>query len=227
MSGWDLVIFDCDGVLVDSEPLSLRSLIEALADQGVALTEADAAARFLGRSFKTVLGAIRSEFGVMLNEAAIAALRARQQALFRAHLQPVPHVADLVAATAPRNCVASSSDPQRIALSLGLTGLAPHFGERVFSAVEVAQGKPAPDLFLRAASVMQADPARCVVIEDSPVGVQAARRAGMAALGFTGGGHATGAGYAETLERAGASAIIDDMRRGGEALAALAERRLR
>ena len=206
-----LIIFDCDGVLVDSEPLALRVLIEGIAERGITLEEDSASERFLGRSLASVIKMVQRDFGVALEADALERMRDRLYALFREELRPIAGLAETLERLAVPFCVASSSQMERIRLSLELTGLARYFGNRIFSATMVAEGKPAPDLFLLAASRMHVLPEQCIVIEDSPAGIEAARRAGMRALAFTGGSHARLAGHRERLEALAPDAIFDDM----------------
>jgi HAD superfamily hydrolase (TIGR01509 family) len=220
MTAPSLVIFDCDGVLVDSEPLALRVLTETLAGAGLAMTEGEAQARFLGRSLAAVVAEVREAHGVDLGDAALAAMRARLHALFRAELKPIPGVGAAIDALPCPTCVASSSQPERIRLSLEVTGLLPRLEGRLFSATMVSRGKPAPDLFLFAAAQLGAAPAACAVVEDSPAGVVAARAAGMTALGFTGGGHARAPEHAAALVDAGAAVVFQDMARLRDLIAA-------
>lgn len=204
-----LVIFDCDGVLVDSEVLALETLREMMAALGRPMTMAEAdraftggsladtiatAERLLGRPVPTDVG---EEFGRLLFDR------------FRRELKPVPGVRDAILALPYPRCVASSSSPDRLRLSLAVTGLAPLF-EHVFSAVQVARGKPAPDLYLLAARTLGELPARCIVIEDTVRGVAAGRAAGARVVGFTGAAHATPA-LAADLARAGAEVVINAM----------------
>jgi HAD superfamily hydrolase (TIGR01509 family) len=206
-----LVIFDCDGVLVDSEPLSIRVLLEVLAREGVTLDIEAGYARFLGRSLATIRQDLETAFGIVLDDAALEAHRRTLYATFRNELQPIPGIAlALPRLTAPF-CVASSSLPERIELSLRVTGLWPHFEGRAFSATMVARGKPAPDLFLHAAATMGQPAEAAVVVEDSPVGVQAAQAAGMRVVGFLGGSHAQGPAHRAALEALAPDALIDDM----------------
>ena len=215
-----LVIFDCDGVLVDSEPISLSVTREWLAGAGCDLDEAAGYAHLLGRSLPSVIGWVRQEYGLALSDAHLADLRARLHARFRSDLRAIPRVAETVAALDCAVCVASSSQPERIRLSLSLTGLLPLFDPHIFSASMVAHGKPAPDLFLHAAARMGVPPAACVVVEDSPAGLDAARQAGMPAVAFTGGSHAGPAHLDRTVAQFSPIAIIDDMARLPQALAA-------
>ncbi len=207
-----LVIFDCDGVLVDSEPIAMRILLDALAGAGLSLDPEVAHDRFLGRSLASTVGILAEDFGVRLDDAALGAMRARLYAAFRAELRPIPGVAAALDAIAPPICVASSSQPERIELSLRATGLWERFAGRAFSATMVTRGKPAPDLFLHAARVMGFAPEACLVVEDSPAGVQAALAGGMRVVGFVGGGHAQGQAHRAALAALGPDRVIDDMR---------------
>jgi HAD superfamily hydrolase (TIGR01509 family) len=200
-----LVIFDCDGVLVDSEPVSVRVLVDALRRKGLPIDEDEAYRRFLGRSLATVTTAMREEFGVEADAAFLDDMRHDLYQRFRSELQPVKGVAEALDQLPLRRCVASSSQPERIRLSLSLTGLIDKFEPHIFSASMVKNGKPAPDLFLHAASQMGVAPEHCVVIEDSPAGIEAAHRAGMAVFAFVGGSHASTPGY-----RAQVSALAPD-----------------
>jgi HAD superfamily hydrolase (TIGR01509 family) len=206
-----LVIFDCDGVLVDSEPIALRILLETLDASGLALDAGTASDRFLGRSLASTRAILAEDFGLALSDAALTAMRRRLHDAFRVELAPVPGVADTLAALTQPFCVASSSLPERIELSLRLTGLWPRFEGRMFSATEVARGKPAPDLFLYAARSMGYAPSDCLVVEDSPAGIEAAKSAGMRVVAFTGGSHATSEAHRAAIAALGPDAVIDDM----------------
>jgi len=205
-----LLIFDCDGVLVDSEHLACAALAEVMTTLGHSMTSDEAMRAFAGRSLKDVLARaerlLSRPIPKDLGEQAAVQLMAR----FRRELQAVPGVKEAIAALPYRRCVASSSDPGRLTLSLDVTGLSALFGNNVFSAVEVANGKPAPDLFLLAARRLGEDPSSCIVIEDSVLGVEAAGAAGMAAIGFAGASHAN-QGLAERLAAAGAEPVIHSM----------------
>jgi HAD superfamily hydrolase (TIGR01509 family) len=182
----DLVIFDCDGVLVDSEHLAVRVEARLLAELGWPLTEADVLERFVGRSDAHMLAAIEEALGRPVPEWTDRYTTALHEA-FHAELRPVPGIEQALAALRLPTCVASSGTHDKMRLTLGLTGLLPHFEGRIHSATEVANGKPAPDLFLHAARCHGADPGRCVVVEDSRAGVEAARAAGMRVLAYAGG----------------------------------------
>ncbi len=206
----DLVIFDCDGVLVDSELLASRLLAEALAAEGYPVTAADCRARFTGISIRSVIEIIEAERGIPLPVDFEDRVRANDLQVFARELKAVPGIAQALAQIPTAKCVASSGAPEKIRHSLTVTGLIGFFEPHLFSAHMVKRGKPAPDLFLFAAAAMGADAARCVVVEDSTAGVAAARAAGMPVLGFAGGGHA-GDGYGAMLAAAGAARVFDDM----------------
>ena len=202
---WDLVIFDCDGVLVDSERIGVRIDVRVLGELGWTLTEADVIERFVGRSEAYMVSEIEARLGRPLPEGWDNQFDALYREAFEAELAPVDGVvAALDAITAP-TCVASSSTHERLRYTLGLTGLLERFDGRIFSAEEVRNGKPAPDLFLHAAASLGADPARCAVVEDSRYGVEAARAAGMRAFGYAG-----GLTPADRL-RGEATTVFDDM----------------
>ena len=203
-----LVIFDCDGVLVDSEGIANRVLAEAVTLLGHAMDEAGSRREFVGLSMTSVMARIEAMTGRALAPDWLPALQAKTYARFRESIAAVPHVGPAVAAVRAAGiatCVASSGTPDKMALTLGLTGLAPLFAGRLFSAVEVTRGKPAPDLFLHAAARMGHDPDACVVVEDSVPGVTGAVAAGMRALGFS---RETDA----ALLRAAGAEVFDDMR---------------
>ena len=178
------VIFDCDGVLVDSEAISNRVLAGLLTEIGIPMTPEQSIETFMGRSWKTV-SAYAAERGGMPDGFRRRYLDA-MFAAFAEDLRPVPGiVAALDAITLP-NCVASSASVEKMRFTLGHTGLWDRFEGRIFSATEVEHGKPAPDLFLHAAATMGWEPADCAVVEDSPAGVEAALRAGMTVFGYAG-----------------------------------------
>jgi HAD superfamily hydrolase (TIGR01509 family) len=181
-----LVIFDCDGVLVDSEHLAVRHEAAMITSLGWSLTEDDVIERFVGRSDAYMRAEIEQAIGRPIPDW-IDRYEVALQRAFRDELQPVEGiVAALDALTIPA-CVASSGTHDKMRLTLGVTGLLSRFEGRIFSASEVEHGKPAPDLFLHAAAVMGVLPDRCVVVEDSRSGVEAARAAGMGCIGYGGG----------------------------------------
>jgi FGGY-family pentulose kinase/HAD superfamily hydrolase (TIGR01509 family) len=200
-----LVIFDCDGVLVDSEPLAMRVLLAAIEAQGIVVPASDAFRDYLGRSLAAISETLRDSHGMPLGEAALKSMRNDLFALYRKELRPSPWIIETLDQLDVPFCVASSSGLERIRLSLEVTGLLPRFGDRIFSASMVERGKPAPDLFLHAAEQMGVAPAQCLVIEDSPAGIRAAQAAGMRVFAYFGGGHVEAAG----LEAEAASLLPD------------------
>jgi len=206
---FDLVIFDCDGVLVDSERLAVRVESEFLTELGWPLREADIVERFMGRTDQYMNEAIEAELGDRLPGDWKDQFHRRYREAYAAELVPVDGVLDAldqIEAITP-TCVASSGSHDKLRFTLGHTGLYRRFEGRIFSGYEVANGKPAPDLFLHAASRMGAEPARCAVVEDSRFGVMAARAAGMHAFGYGG-----GLTPPDRLEGHGA-VVFDDMRK--------------
>ncbi len=189
----ELVLFDFDGVVVDSEIISLRMLVAELAEKGVAVDIPYVARHFLGRSYPTVIAQVREEFGITLPEGFEADYRARLLAAFEAEgLKVMPHLREVLETLAVPYCLATSSSPGRVASSLALTGLTEAFAGRITTASEVKRGKPAPDLPLRAAEKAGVAPERCLLIEDSLAGIGAGLAAGMAVWQFTGGSHLAG-----------------------------------
>ena len=186
-----LLIFDMDGVLVDSEDLATAVLGAHLRRHGVSVTDAEATARFRGRRLEDCFALVTAQYGVTLPPDFRDTLQAETYAVLRAQLQPVAHVAwALETLQALPCCLASSSEPEKIQLSLEVTGLDRFFPpERRFSGSQVARGKPAPDLFRFAAAQCGVPAHDCLVIEDSPPGVQAGIRAGMFVLGYAARGH--------------------------------------
>jgi HAD superfamily hydrolase (TIGR01509 family) len=184
-----LVIFDMDGVLVDSERIANRILHEDLRAAGVDLTLEESTRSFVGRKAGWTVANVRERWGIVLPADFEKRLRERTLAAYDGELRAVDGIeAALDALTLPY-CLASSSDPTRIDKSLSLCGLAERFKGRTFSATQVKNGKPAPDLFLLAAATMGFEPAHCVVVEDTLVGLAAAKAAGMPAFAYAGAGH--------------------------------------
>jgi len=217
-ANFDLVIFDCDGVLVDSEVISCRAHAETLTRHGYPITADQVLDRFLGMSDREARLTIESELGRALP--ADFETQMKQAALrYYAHdLRNIPHIGETIAAIDLPKCVASSGTPEKIRHVLEAAGLYHLLAPNIFSATQVRNGKPAPDLFLFAASQMATAPGRCLVIEDSVPGISGARAAGMTVLGFHGGSHCR-PGYEDILRAAGAAAIFDDMRQLPDLLA--------
>ena len=188
----ELVIFDCDGVLIDSEIISARMLIAELAGFGVAIDLDYVARHFLGRSYPTVMKQIRSEFGLDLPESFEEQYRNRLLDAFETGLRIMPGVTGVLARLAVPYCIATSSSPRRARRSLEIVRLPRLEATPLFTASMVERGKPAPDLFLHAAEIMGVNPNHCLVIEDSLNGIRAALAAGMEVFRFTGGSHLRG-----------------------------------
>ena len=186
-STYKLVIFDCDGVLVDSEPLALRIDVLMCAELGWPLSEDEIAERFVGRTHEYMMGELAAHIGHPVPPETEARFARDYRALLAAELRPVDGIVAALDGIDLRTCVASSGGHDKMRFTLGLTGLYERFEGRIFSASEVAHGKPAPDLFLHAARSLGVEPADCAVVEDSQFGVEAARAAGMTAFGYTAG----------------------------------------
>ena len=204
-----LTIFDCDGVLIDSEIIALSELSDMMGEFGVPMSVAECQDAFMGMHNADIVRAIEGRVGRSLPDEG-PRMRARMMARFKDELQPVPGIADALGRLDGPRCVASSSDRARIELTLELTGLTRFFDGHIFSGTELAHGKPAPDLFLYAAASMGFAPADCIVVEDSVMGVRAGVAAGMAVIGFSGGAHANDKVEGRLLE-AGAGCVISRM----------------
>lgn len=210
MSATDLVIFDCDGVLIDSELIGARVEVAELGRIGIPLTESEILTRYVGMSAQAMFHALEVEHRRALPEGFAATVQTAIEAAFERDLQVIPGIHETLDRLTVTTCVASSSTLARLRHSLGLTGLYARFAPHVFSAEQVARGKPAPDLFLHAATEMGCAPTRCLVIEDSVSGVRGAVAAGMRVWGFIGGGHC-GDGHEARLRDAGAERVFDSM----------------
>jgi HAD superfamily hydrolase (TIGR01509 family) len=195
-----LVIFDCDGVLVDSEPIANRVLAEQLGAAGLRISVRDVMRQFIGRTRDGCLSLAAELLGRELPAGFGEAWDAALFEAFGRELRAVEGVVEVLRDLQVPCCVASNSSPERMDVSLRAAGLLPFFEGRMFSAAAVAAPKPAPDLFLHAAKSMNTEPGACVVIEDTPGGVKAAVAAGMKALGYAGGGYSS----AEKLASEGA-----------------------
>ena len=187
--GFDLIIFDCDGVLVDSEVISTHTLLDTLAANGLVVDIGYVRKTYLGRSISVVKADYFRLTGRALAESFEADFLARLFAAYKTRLVAMEGVKELIASLTVPFCMATSSSIERATVSLEVTGLLPLFDGRIFCASMVPRGKPAPDLFLHAAEALGAEPARCLVIEDSEVGVLAAKNAGMSVWRFVGGSH--------------------------------------
>ncbi len=205
----DLLIFDCDGVLVDSEGVANRVWVELLAEHGLTFTSEGFLRRSVGSTLVALYEGLGSDFGWRRPDGFDAEIDARLAAAF-VDVRAVSGVPELLRSLSVPCCVASNSRFDRLNLKLEAAGLAHFFEGRVFHAGQVARGKPAPDLFLYAARTLGAAPERCLVIEDSVLGVRAAVAAGMTAWGFTGASHAL-PGLGEELRAAGAGNVFSSV----------------
>ena len=207
----EVVIFDCDGVLVDSELIALGVTRRMLGAAGLSLSEEETRERFLGLRQDGVLRGVERELGRALPKDFSSVLSREILATFERELKGVEGVRQAVNGLNARVCVASSSAPQRLRFALRVTDYESLFAPNIFSSAEVERGKPYPDLFLFAARAMRAAPEDCLVIEDSVAGVTAARAAGMTAFGFVGASHFSAPAQGAELTAAGAALIFDDM----------------
>jgi HAD superfamily hydrolase (TIGR01509 family) len=206
----ELVIFDCDGVLVDSELIFARVLAECLGGLDFPATLDEAIALGFGRNRLTLAAALETRYGRALPEAFFDTFAAGSAAAFERELLPMPGIEELLAALPLPRCVASNGRLYRVRQRLGMTRLLPFFDPHVFSASQVAHGKPAPDLFLFAAERLGAKPTGCTVVEDSIAGVEAAIAAQMPVVGYCGGSHCP-RDHADRLRAAGCSRVFTRM----------------
>lgn len=209
---FDAILFDCDGVLVDSEPLVNKLIWQMLNELGIEISQEDSIKRFLGKAIREELDAIAEMRGAPLPANWLSTFHARRNALLEAEVEAVPHIAhaiDVLSKLGLPMAVASGADRVKVELQLNRTGLIEHFQPthvRIFSATEVARSKPAPDVYLLAARTMGVDPARCAVVEDSPTGATAGVAAGMTVFGYT------ARTDADALRAVGVRVTFDDMR---------------
>ena len=192
MSAIKCIIFDCDGVLIDSEFISARVMIEELAREGIEIDFAHFQKNFLGRGFVKVAADIRAKSAQVISADFESRYRGKLMDAFTKDLQPMPGIYEVLDRLPLPCCVATSSSPARVDHSLKLTGLERYFGKNVFTVSQVKNGKPAPDLFLFAAAQMGMSPSDCLIIEDSETGLAAAMRARIPVWHFTGGSHLKG-----------------------------------
>lgn len=206
-----LLIFDCDGVLVDSEIIVCTAMSEELTRLGYPLTPADTVRRFAGRPEREIMGEIAEDWGRPVPPAYFAAMKGRVSRAFQSELKAIDGAADVIGRIHLPKVVASSSAPQKLEQGLRFAGLYPLFAPHIISAHSVHAGKPSPDVFIFAAGWMRTPVQACLVIEDSEPGVRAARAAGMRVFGFTGGSHC-GPDHGDRLLRAGAERVVTHMR---------------
>lgn len=207
-----LVIFDCDGVLVDSELLASRADVAALRDCGISAQLDEVLHGFTGKSIPAILAWIRMKYALVDPQRFLEAKKRHTEELFRQELQPVPGVVRAMEYLQSRGlpfCVASNSQRSRLELTLQVSGLLAFVGSRFYSADSVRCGKPAPDIYLYAAGKNQVRPQDCLVVEDSPTGVTAAKAAGMYCAAFTGTNH-LGDSWLRQLKAAGADVFFHD-----------------
>lgn len=206
----DALIFDCDGVLIDSEIVVCRIAAEELTKLGYTIGTGQVIARFAGRPDHEMRAEIEGEWGRPIPATYREEVNARTYEAYGTELKIMPGMEEALAQITVPLCVASSSFPEKLELGLRTVGLYDRFAPNIVSATLVAHGKPKPDVFLFAAGWMKTSPLRCLVIEDSVPGVVAARSAGIPVLGFTGGSHCD-PGHARRLTDAGASAVFSEM----------------
>jgi HAD superfamily hydrolase (TIGR01509 family) len=211
LDDFDLVIFDCDGVVVDSEVLSCSCLVDAFREHGIAMALDEVVERFVGRSTAAVEDYWRSQPNREPPASFLPDYRRRVMAAFAGQLQAMPLAGEVLAKLPRPYCLASSSELERIRLTLSVTQLEGYFTDRIFSAAMVANGKPAPDLFLLAARQMNHRPERALVVEDSISGVRAGKAAAMTVWGFVGGSHCQGRDTAAKLMADGADRIVESL----------------
>jgi len=209
MSLTDLVIFDCDGVLVDSEIIAARVEAELISQAGYEITPEELSHDYAGLTFKDIMMRVEEKAAIPFKASLIDQAEALTDKRLAAEVRVIEGAREAILGVAGPRCVCSNSRPERIALTLGKVGLLPLFNDRIFSALATPSGKPkpSPDVFLHAAGVMKADPAKTFVIEDSVHGISGARAAGMRVIGFTGASH-TWPGHGEVLMEAGAMTVI-------------------
>jgi len=209
MNSPDLVIFDCDGVLVDSEIIAARIEADLLTEAGFPISAAEIAESYAGLTFRDILLRVEEKANIPFQASLINQAETLVDRKLAADVRAIEGAREAVAAITGKRCVCSNSSSERVDAMLTKTGLKRFFEGRVFSALdkEVAKPKPAPDVFLHAAKVMGVDPQRAFVIEDSVHGIHGAKRAGMRVIGFTGASH-TYPGHADALTDAGAETVI-------------------
>lgn len=189
MNAQPVIVFDCDGVLIDSEGLAAEALVAELSCRGVIVSVVEALEQFTGLNAADTARELHTRYGFVMPDDFWDQVRGRRQDLYRTRLRPADGIFALLESISGPKCVASSSSPASLKYSLSLVGLWDHFAPHVFSSVFVKNGKPAPDIFLLAAERMRARPQDCVVIEDSLAGIRAAKAANMRVLGYVGGSH--------------------------------------
>lgn len=223
MAGFELVIFDCDGVLVDSEIIAAEVESALLNEAGYPISIEDMAERFAGLTWKDILFEVEREANIPLSASLLDAPEKLLDKRLANEVRAIDGALQAIARIPGPRCVCSNSSSHRLAAMLKRTGLSALFGDHVYSARDVGEGrtKPAPDVFLHGAAQFEVDPAQALVIEDSVHGIEAARTAGMRVVGFTGGSHSY-PGHADKLTEAGAETVIARMADLPATVAALA-----
>ncbi len=217
---FQLIIFDCDGVLIDSELIAAREQTRALNKIGFPITQSEIEKRFTGVTSAEMYAELEVQFGQSIPAGMHDDVKRAVLAAFTNELEPITGIHDILPEIRGAKCVASSSIPAKLEAGLKITGLYDWFAPHIFSATQVPRGKPAPDLFHFAAGQMSANPARCVVIEDSVAGVRAGVAAGMTTIGFTGGSHCP-PNHAAALREHGAATTFSDMSQLTDIIAAM------
>jgi len=207
----DLVIFDCEGVLIDSELIACSAEADALSKIGYHITSERVVERFAGMPSDAMYEIIGSELGQALPGGFGTQVKQRIMEKYRTELRAIDGAGQVLSSLRAQKCVASSSSPAKLAVGLVETGLFEVLYPNVFSTALVERGKPHSDLFLYAANAISAEVSDCIVVEDSIAGVTAARNAGMRSISFVGGSHC-GPGHSDKLLEAGAETVIDDLR---------------
>ncbi len=202
------VIFDCDGVLVDSEPLSMEVDRDILAENGIAMTLEDVGRQFIGLTFEAFVDKIERDYRITLPKNVTEDKNRRLLALYERKLEPAPGIHDTLALMALPMSVASNSPRHRVEAAFRIAGLSKFFGDRITTFEDVAQGKPAPDVYVEAAKRARAATGACLVVEDSKAGVTSAVAAGCHVIGFTGLAH-DGAALGRSLSRLGARKVVN------------------
>ncbi|MAO25727.1 HAD family phosphatase [Roseovarius sp.] len=210
MPKFDLVIFDCDGVLLDSEIIACRADAEAYTCLGYEITTEEISRRFAGMPDEAVDAALAAELGAPLPAHFRTEIKKSVIEKYRSDLQPINGAKSLLSSLKTAYCIASSASPAKLALGLIETEMFELVYPNIFSTKLVDKGKPHPDIFLYAAKKMGALPSRCIVIEDSVAGVTAAKSAGMTCIGFTGGSHCV-EGHSHRLIEVGADTVVDHL----------------
>ncbi|WP_454848470.1 HAD-IA family hydrolase [Rhizobium binxianense] len=224
MDGFDLIIFDCDGVLVDSEIIAADVESKLLTDAGYPISVEEMAERFAGMTWKNILLQVEREASIPLSASLLDKSETLLDIRLERDVQPIAAVEFAVSRLSMKRCICSNSSSKRLDMMLGKVGLKPLFAPNIFSAKDLGpdRAKPKPDIYLHGATQMGVSPGKAVVVEDSVHGIHAARAAGMRVIGFTGGAH-TYPAHADRLMDAGAETVISRMNDLPGVVAVLAE----